>query len=241
MWVLERDPASGMVRHLELVRHQDDRGIRGVQTIGVSPDSRYVFTASLGVNSLTVFRQDPGPGSLTRVRRIEEDAHTDQPACLVISPDGKYVYRSAYGEDGVVVYRWNAQREQPTQVELVKNGDIQQGRTVEWLRGVHFLSISSDGQTLYAACLRTGAVVVFGRDQASGQLTFIDALRTGQSGVQGMRSIESLALSPDGRNLYTADPRTNALAVFQRALVARQSVFLAPGGVQEVNVGCIPD
>jgi len=60
------------------------------------------------------------------------------------------------------------------------------------------------------------AVAVFSRNAATGKLTFVEAEVDGVGGVDGLASSWSVAVSPDGANVYATGMVDNAVAVFGR-------------------------
>ena len=60
------------------------------------------------------------------------------------------------------------------------------------------------------------AVAVFSRNAATGKLTFVEAQVDGLGGVEGLASTWSVAVSPDGANVYATGMLDNAVAVFAR-------------------------
>ena len=60
------------------------------------------------------------------------------------------------------------------------------------------------------------AVAVFRRNETTGKLSFVEVERDGVDGVDGLAGSESVAISPDGRNVYVTGDVEHALAVFRR-------------------------
>ena len=139
---------------------------------------------------------------------------------------------------------------------------VLQGYTsyVAALAGPSSLALAPDGRNLYVACARSRAVAVFVRDAATGLLTFSDeasfvtthtadpvgdstpaapaVLAPARFGAP-LRSAASLALSPDGRNLYVAAFGDNATLTFAvnattGALVLAQTLRDGEGGVDGI-------
>jgi len=85
------------------------------------------------------------------------------------------------------------------------------------------LAISPDGRSIYAAAFRTGALAVLDRGK-SGSL----AQKPGAAGclaprsvpgctrARALRGVSSVAVSPDGRFVYTTAFESNAVGVFRR-------------------------
>ncbi len=82
--------------------------------------------------------------------------------------------------------------------------------------------ITPDNSGLYVAAKGSHAVTVFSRDQSTGQLSFVERVKDGfgtivpESNV--IIGINDLAMTPDGRYLYTAADFSDAIAVFSRDL-----------------------
>ena len=108
------------------------------------------------------------------------------------------------------------------------NGDGH-GNTVNGLDGTFDLVVSPDGRHVYVTGLDDNALVRFSRD-ATGDLTFAQALIDGEGGVDGLGGATGLAISADGGQVYVAGARDNALTVFTRdsttgAFLTRSAIF----------------
>jgi DNA-binding beta-propeller fold protein YncE len=86
------------------------------------------------------------------------------------------------------------------------------------------LAISPNGANVYVAAFGTGAIDVLERGKKSGTVNQVPG-RTGclaPRSVQGctparaLRGVSSLALSPDGRYLYSTSFGSNAVDIFRR-------------------------
>lgn len=75
---------------------------------------------------------------------------------------------------------------------------------------------SPDGRHVYAAGRADNALVAFARDATTGLLTRVQILRDDVGGVDGLRRVWSLAISPDGAHVYVATEGEDTLAVFAR-------------------------
>jgi 6-phosphogluconolactonase (cycloisomerase 2 family) len=84
------------------------------------------------------------------------------------------------------------------------------------LDGARSVAVSPDGSHVYAAGYWDDAVAVFGRDGATGALTFVEMHQDGRDGVDGLAGARSVAVSPDGNHLYVVGSWDSAVAVFSR-------------------------
>ncbi len=91
--------------------------------------------------------------------------------------------------------------------------------------GSRAIEVSPDGKNVYVASSRSDAIAIFRRDTRTGALT----QSRGQAGcianestgacakAVGLDGPNSIAISPDGRNLYATSRNSNAVTVFQRS------------------------
>jgi 6-phosphogluconolactonase (cycloisomerase 2 family) len=77
-------------------------------------------------------------------------------------------------------------------------------------------AVSPDGKHVYIAGSGDDAVVTFGRDPASGALTWLGVQQNGVNGVDGLEGPDEVLVSPDGRHVYVAAFDGDAVAVFAR-------------------------
>jgi 6-phosphogluconolactonase (cycloisomerase 2 family) len=76
--------------------------------------------------------------------------------------------------------------------------------------------VSPDDAHVYVAGRDDHAVAVFARDRATGALTFLERERDGVGGVEDMRVVTGVAVSPDGAHLYAISDKDSAISVFAR-------------------------
>jgi DNA-binding beta-propeller fold protein YncE len=98
------------------------------------------------------------------------------------------------------------------------------------LRAPEGLAVSPDGATVYAAAFKSDALDVFDRDTTSGALlqkprragcVTASALPDCTRG-RALGEVSSVAVSPDGRNVYAAAFASNAVSVFKRVMRTRR-------------------
>ena len=77
--------------------------------------------------------------------------------------------------------------------------------------------MSPDGRNVYVASYNDDAVTILSRDASdNGKLSFIQVLKGGPDGVDGLDGARSVTVSPDGKNVYVASFGDNAVAIFSR-------------------------
>ncbi len=141
---------------------------------------------------------------------------------LAISPDGAFLYVASMNDDAIAIFARNAAMGELSFVSKSKNGE----GGIDGLNGSRSLDISPDGAFLYAVGMFDDALVSFSRDPATGGLTYLGRIKDGEVGVDGLDGARSIAISPDGMNLYVASWDDNALALFSRDPVTGMVGFL---------------
>ena len=70
------------------------------------------------------------------------------------------------------------------------------------------------------------AILVFAVPTIAGFLTFSSLVQDNVGGVDGLRGVSSVAVSPDGKNVYAVGKLEDAVAVFRRNSVDGSLQFL---------------
>lgn len=184
--------------------------VAGATSVAVSPDGKHVYVAALESDAVSWFNRDSTTGTLTLGQSggMYSSPNIDKPCYVRVSPDGKHVYVAALGTDAVAWFT----RDSTTGVltpgpsgGMYSNTNIDHPCSVE---------VSPDGKHVYVAAAHADAIVWFTRDGTTGVLT------PGPfGGVYSNINIDgaySVALSPDGRNVYVAAWEADAVAWFTR-------------------------
>ncbi len=216
-----------------------------VKTVTISPDGRSAYLAggsALGHldrmpdgtlsqrSGATVCFSDQTFGNAS----CASGAGLDNPAGVAVSPDGRNIYvasgRSG-GGSAVAVFDRAGDGTLTQKAGLAGCiADIGSASCVDGvgLSDAHTVTVSPDGANVYVAGSLLGAIAVFDR-AADGTLTQKPGLAgcvsdTGSGPCadgRGLGYIESLAISADGRSVYTTARMSEAVAVLDRGADGR--------------------
>jgi len=230
---------ADLLNFVEMRRNGADGvdGLAGVLSVTISPDGKYLYAAGPSDNAVAVFHRNATTGSLTPVEVVRNGVDGAEgltyASAVAISPDGAHAYVTGSLDDAVAVFRRNRTTGKLGFVEVQK-----QGVGVDGLTFARAVTVSPDGANVYVAGQVDNAVAVFGRNQTTGALTFVEVQRDGVDGVDGLAGPLSVAVSPDGAHLYAAGGSDNAVAVFRRSPVTGGLSFveLQKEGVNGLNI-----
>jgi len=157
-----------------------------------------------------------------------------------VSPDGAHVYLAGHTPGSLTVLRRDHKDGRLFPIETIADGDswsdpVDMGSgIVSGLIGARSVLVSPGGEHVYVASDVDDAVVLFRRDAVTGTLVYEAAYFDGLGGVSGLGGASSLALSPDGNQLYVAGTADDAVAIFSRNPAGGTLSFLA---VLEEGIG----
>jgi len=175
-------------------------------SVTVSPDNRYVFACTLGLDRVYGFKIDPAKATLGPA----SSPFTATPAGVgprhsKFSADGRFFYVVNELGGSICVFAYDAAR-----------GSLTLRQTISSLptgfRGVNTsaeIRLSPDGRFVYASNRGPDNLAVFARDPAAGTLTLVEIVPSGG------KHPRNFALSPDGRWLLCANRDTDNVVVFR--------------------------
>jgi DNA-binding beta-propeller fold protein YncE len=207
--------------------------------MAISGDGANLYVATALSNALVVLARDRSTGTLTQA--------TDGSGCIVDSAlTGCATGVQLSGANAVAfnpggdVYVTSLSSNSVTSFSRSSSGGLVQKQgtlgCLVWLRAVgcsfgralkapEGLAVSPDGANLYAAAFASSAIDVFARGKKSGAVNQLAgragclAPRSvpGCTRARALRGVSSIALSPDGRHLYSTSFGSNAVDVFRRS------------------------
>lgn len=215
------------------------RAMSNIEGLAISGDGNNVYVAAPGSNAVDVLARDPSIGSLSQLTSGAGCfTNTSLTGCttgrwlggadaVAVSPDNKSVYITALFTNSVANFSRTPSTGQLAQASGTTGCAIYVlavactlGRT---LIGPEGSAVSPDGANVYVASYLPGSIDVFDRDASTSGLVekprkpgcLIDP-RFNCVHAQAMRGASSVAVSPDGKNVYVAAFASNAVTEFKR-------------------------
>ena len=153
-------------------------GLYGVISVTVSPDGKYVYSASVTDGAVAAFGRNATTGELTFVEDEKDGTGGvdgfDRAASIALNPDGKHLYVAAKNDDALAVFSQNAMVGNLTFIEIVEDGEGGDG-----LDGPTSVTVSPRGNHVYATSNLDHTLTVFIRNGTTGNLTFVEAQKDG--------------------------------------------------------------
>jgi 6-phosphogluconolactonase (cycloisomerase 2 family) len=209
-------------------------GLDNPRDIAVTNEAVYV--ASFGDDAIVALDRNPATGALTSSGCVDDDDDPGQgpdacaaetngmrdAATVAISPDGEFVYVGSGNDDAIVRFDANPTTGALTAIDCIE--DVNSGpdnctvlATTDGFSSPGSMVMSPDGTDLYIGSFLDNSVMRFDRDTGSGALTPQECIGDDISapscgiGPVGLADPRSLALSPDGRNLYAGGLADDAI------------------------------
>lgn len=196
-----RDPATGVLTPLGCVGDPDPTGDTPAATcaqntdgldvpkgVAVSADGLSVFVASFNDSALVRFDRDPASGALTPAGCID-DTESGVDTCaqstiglsgafggssVALDRSGESLYVASAIDDAVAVFARNPATKGITPLGCIDDNDTGPdpcGQSTDGLDNVSGLTVTPDGNSVYATSQSDAAIVSFSRDPATGLLT----------------------------------------------------------------------
>jgi sugar lactone lactonase YvrE len=210
------------------------KGLDGVWGLALTADGKSLYGAGYRDHAIVSFARDPATGALTSQGCVADVGDmagcgaTQQglqyPEFLAASGDGGSLYAVSYIDSAVVSFARDAATGAISGRGCISDvGDPAGcGATQQGLAAPEAIAMSSDDRSLYVGSSDDLAVVRFDRAPETGALSArgciadVGDLAGCGATQQGLGGISALALSPDGRSLYSTSYGDDAIVTFSR-------------------------
>lgn len=212
--------------------------LKAVEGLAISGDGSTVYAATALSNAVVTLVRNPTTGALAQA--------SDGLGCIVdsalasctlgrelsganavaVSPTGNGVYVTSLFSNSVTSFTRNGSTGALTQREgtggcliFLRSAGCSFGRALIAPEG---LALSPDGKNAYVAAFKSGAIAVLNRGKAGsvaqkpGVAGCLATRTPGCTPARALKGVSSIALSPDGRYLYSTAFESDAVDVFRR-------------------------
>jgi DNA-binding beta-propeller fold protein YncE len=214
--------------------------LEALEGMAISGDGKSLYVGAAVSEALDTFARNPATGALqqasggggcivsTPLAGCTTGAQLDGADAVAVSPNGKDVYVTSLFSKSIASFSRSTASGLLTQkpgpsgcLVFMRSAGCSFGRALNAPEG---LAVAPDGTNVYAASFAPGAVAVLNRNRRSGVVVqkpngagcvavgSVPECPTGRA----MSGLSSLVLSPDGRYLYAAAAKSDAIAVFRR-------------------------
>lgn len=207
---------------LEFVGNHDHEALAGMRGLAFHPDGKHMFATCRHAHTLVVLTRDPMSGAVKvhQVLRNSEDGVTGLGGSfgVAVSPDGKFVYsvsgQFGGGDDAVGVFSFDADAGKLEQVQVIDEFDLpgEDTKRPVVFEGGNEITVSPDGENVYAVATISGALAVFDRDAKTGKLQLTSMY--GEPATVG--GAAGVAVSPNGRFVTVAAEKQATISIFRR-------------------------
>jgi 6-phosphogluconolactonase (cycloisomerase 2 family) len=239
-----RDPATGSITQLAGpdaclgvdVACTQTANLHQPRGLVISPDGRFVYVTAFSGDDVAVFSRDATTSRLTPSGCVRQGAGTtacrgsahnlDGATDIDLSADGRSLYVTSFRGDAITAFARDPSSGALTEIGCWAERATLGCRSARALDGAYDLAISADGRNVYVAARVSSAVATFARDATTGALSQLPGENgcIAQTRTDGCRPSTSasllgargVAVSPDGRNVYSGAFSASALSILRR-------------------------
>lgn len=216
--VFSRDLTTGFLTQIQQLKNLVNGidGLRGANTVRLSPDGKNLYATGFFGDSLAVFSRDVTTGLLTEIQVLKDNTVAvpnglDGALWIAVTDDGENVYTTGFFDDALIVFDRDEDTGLLTFRQVLKDGVD----GINGLDGAYALFMDSKSKNIYVGGLEEDALSVFRRN-SHGDLTLVQEIRNGVDGVDGLGEIRGIFGDSKGKNIYTVALADNAIATFDR-------------------------
>lgn len=175
-------------------------------SIHVDPTNRYVFAADLGLDQVLSYRFDVKEGKLSaNDPAFTKVAPGAGPRHFAFHPSGKFAFVINEINSTITAFDYDSSKGQLTEIQTVPS--LPQG--FEGNNSTAEVQVSPNGKFLYGSNRGHDSIVVYGIDEKTGQLTYVE-----NESTRG-KTPRNFGVDPTGQILIAANQGTNTLSVYR--------------------------
>ena len=217
--VFARD-SVGQLSLIQVINNSDigSFGLQGAFAVGVSPDGKHVYVASVLDSALVVFSRNASDGTLSLLEMLQDDLGgvdgLSGANAIAFSSDNLRVYVTSAGDKALAVFDRDPSSGSLSFLTLQRDG----ANEVNNLAGANAISVVPGNVFIYIAATTDNAISLFTRNPSLGEIAFVTTYQDGIDGISGLKGATDLAISPDARYIYVASQVDNAVVAFDREM-----------------------
>jgi DNA-binding beta-propeller fold protein YncE len=214
-------------------------GLKSVEGLAISGDGASVYAATALSNAVVTLSRNASTGAIAQATDgsgcIAESAlagctlgvQLSGANAVAVSPDDDGVYATSLFSNSVTSFNRSSPSGALTQKEgtggcliYLRSAGCSFGRALVAPEG---LALSPGGRNVYVAAFKTGAIAVLNRGKAGSVAQKPGAAGclaprslSGCTPARALKGVSSIALSPDGRYLYSTSFESDAVDIFRR-------------------------
>jgi len=213
--VLQRHTDTGLLTFLRVRKNGVDGvgGIAGATELAISPDNQFIYVTASNDNAVTVFKRLPTEELeifASYVNGINGISGLNGAYGITLSQAGDYLYVAGNTANSIALF----QRDVNTGTLSYVKTYINNVEGVTGLSGVRHLQLSTDQLSLFALGVNENSLTMFKRSASTGELTFDNVVKNNTNNINSLNGIAQLAVSSDGKHVYTAALFSKAVSLF---------------------------
>ena len=214
--VFARSQTTGRLTHSESFRNGQNniQGMLGVYDVLISPDGKHVYVCGYQDGTIVALERDNASGTLSYLFHLQDNqGDTDALSGILymdMSPDGNHLYAVSPDENAISIFSRDVLTGDLTLVNKAQDGI----NGVENFQYPIYPVVSPNGKNVYVSSYDDSSIVVFSRNNTTGDLTYTGSFSNNSNGLSDMDGPWGLCVSPDNANLYVTGNSESSLVVF---------------------------
>ncbi len=214
--VFQRAPTTGLLTWLDT--YPDGTAgsyLSNISSLAMSQNGNFLLATSSQEDALTVLAVNADQ-TLTLVQELENGLNgtngMDFPVDICPAASNNAIYIAGFGSSTLLQF---SQANATGMLDQINTIHADSFGGLDGTDGARHIAISPDGMHAYVAGELDDAITSFELDQETGAMTFIQMIEDG-SANDGLNGIKSIAISPDGNNVYAAGYWDHSVTIFDR-------------------------